>query len=188
MSRPLRFVAPLVGVLCGLALGWWGYPHLIFEPEPAGVPFSHSVHTGEDVAMECTDCHDHGAGRSLAMPALAQCADCHDEIPGMTVTIDDPLLEARPWTSSLQQPEGVRFSHPQHLSLAGLECVACHGDHGSSTSVATVQRNRISQYVRALWGRPGLGPRTAGAGMEMGDCVRCHDQNEVVQSCLDCHR
>jgi menaquinone reductase, multiheme cytochrome c subunit len=187
MKRITRLI-PVVGLVVGLAFGWLVYPHLAFEAEPLAVPFSHLAHVGEDVGMECGDCHDHGRGRSLAMPAMESCLDCHDAIPGIDATADELLAIARPWVSRLEQPEGVRFGHPQHVELAGLECATCHGDHGQSTMSPPVQRNRISQYARALWGRDGLGPARATAGMEMADCVRCHREQAVVQSCLDCHR
>lgn len=188
MTNRRGATAAILGLACGLVLGWWGYPHLVFERVAAPLPFSHALHTGEDVGMECGDCHDHTSGRALAMPSVGQCADCHDEIGGVELAADPEFAASRPWIASLRQPEGVRFGHPQHVELAGLACAECHGEQASSETSSALYHNRISGYQRALWGRHGLGPAERSPGMEMSDCVRCHEQREVVQSCLDCHR
>lgn len=178
----------VVGIVTGLALGWWGYAAVVFEEQGPVVPFSHAVHTGDAVGMTCADCHRTREVRAVALPTLDDCTMCHGEFPG--VEYDLAELQALPelWRSSLAQPEGVRFSHAQHVDLADMDCAVCHGDHGAADAARTVAVNRISGYPRALWGRGPVGPDEASHPMEMSDCVDCHDRRGVVQSCLDCHR
>ena len=178
----------VVGVVTGLALGWWGYAALVFEERVPAVPFSHAVHTGEAVGMTCDDCHRTSNVRAISLPTVDDCTACHMDFPGIDRDLEELLALSEPWPSSLEQPEGVRFSHAQHVDLAGMECSVCHGDHGTSTSAGSVAVNRISGYPRALWGRDGVGPAGGAHAMEMSDCVGCHEQRGVVQSCLDCHR
>ena len=188
MRHVLRLLPLSVGLACGLLLGWWFVPHLLFEARVPIVPFSHAVHAGEDVGMACADCHRASADGAVAMPTLDQCTDCHDGFPGVESDLET-LLAAEPiWRSRLEQPEGVHFPHATHVDLAAMDCATCHGDHGASDTATVVYVDRISEYSRALWDRPGVGPGSADHGMDMGDCSRCHDQRGVVQSCLDCHR
>lgn len=188
MNAFLRSLPVALGALVGLTLGWWILPGVVFEDANPAVPFSHAVHTGDDVGLECDDCHRVRDVRAVSLPTAAQCIDCHDEIPGSDFDLESALARDDLWGSSLRQPEGVHFSHAQHVDLAALACTACHGDHGQAATATVVARNRISGYPRALWGRDGVGPMNDHGAMEMSDCVRCHDQRAVVQSCLDCHR
>lgn len=188
MKVALRSVPWIVGLLCGLAVGWWAVPALLFEERSDVVPFSHALHTGGSVGMDCSDCHRSAVDGDVVLPAVDACADCHESIPGVELTLDDLRRQGCGWDASLRQPEGVRFSHAQHVDLAGLDCAACHGDIGASTAARSIPINRISGYPRSLWGRSGVGPASSSHGMEMSDCAGCHEQREVVQSCLDCHR
>jgi len=43
--------------------------------------------------------------------------------------------------------------------------------------------NRISGYSRDVMGRPGKS-----TGMRMDNCIGCHEQHGLHQTCLDCHK
>ena len=191
----MRWRTPAIlgcGLLVGWALGWWAGPALLFETVQPPLAFSHVVHT-EEAGMACADCHGLDPDRAIALPTTSDCALCHESVLGESEAerrlVEEFVVPGRPlvWTASLEQPEGVRFSHAQHVELASLDCEACHAPRGASTDGRGVPLNRISAYPRALWGRDAVGPDPRGA-MEMSDCVDCHRHEAVVQSCLDCHR
>ena len=93
------------------------------------------------------------------------------------------------WASYSRQPENVYFSHVTHVKLGAMKCEQCHGDHGATATLRPYQQDRVSGYSRDIWGRPAgpFGLRAAG-GMTMDDCIRCHEQNQLEHSCLDCHK
>lgn len=193
MRRTLLHVALPLAV--GLALGWLVLPDLFFERVDPPLSFSHAVHTGEDVGLDCASCHGLDETRAITLPTLETCAACHSEMlgdsPQERVLVDEYVAAGREvdWPVHARQPEGVRFSHAQHVVLAELECGACHGDYGQLAATPPLFVNRLSGYPRALWGRGGIGPSPASfASLEMNDCVDCHRDRQVVQSCLDCHR
>lgn len=189
-------VSPLtLGLVTGLALGWWVYPHLVFESVEQPLDFSHRLHVGEDVGMECLDCHGFEGARTIRVPTTDRCVFCHEEAltdsPDEIRLVEDYIAREREveWLVYSRQPAGVRFAHAQHTELAELECSACHGAHAETETLPPLLRNRISTYSRALWGRGGLGPGDDHPrGLEMSDCDRCHRERDVEQSCLDCHR
>lgn len=192
----MKLVTPVtIGLVCGLAFGWWGYPRLAFEAIEQPLDFSHLTHTGDAVGMDCMDCHAGSDERFVSIPAIEQCAACHEspltENAVELRLVDEFVTPGREieWLVYSRQPAGVRFSHAQHIELAGLECASCHGGHAATATLPPLYRNRLSTYGRSLWGRGALGPdQGAPRGLDMNDCDACHRERGVVDSCLDCHR
>jgi len=81
------------------------------------------------------------------------------------------------WAVYARQPENVYFSHAAHVKLAHLECSSCHRDHGQADTLRLYEEDRISGYSRDIW-----------RDMKMDDCVACHRQRGIENSCLDCHK
>lgn len=186
----------LIGLFSALAVGWLGFPALLYRNIEQPLQFSHIVHTGENVGMACADCHTSSEdGHFTGIPAVAKCAECHSAVLGETENekqlVEEYVTPNReiPWLVYARQPENVHFSHAPHVQLAELTCERCHGPHGGSASLRPLQRNRISGYSRDIWGpsmtRLGNAPWQ---GMKMDDCSRCHHERNVQESCMDCHK
>lgn len=188
----------LLGFAATLWAGWVAFPRALYKSAAQPISFSHKVHAGEKVGMACDDCHAiKEDGRFAGIPAIEKCAGCHAE--PVTTNPDEKILVERfvktereaPWLVYSRQPENVAFSHAVHVNRAKLKCEKCHGDHEKTDKLRTYEENRISGYSRDIWGssisrlvsKPGMRP-----GMKMDDCARCHAENKVVTSCLDCHK
>ena len=171
------------GALVALAAGWAGLPRVLYRSRPQPVEFSHKVHT-EQGGMKCEDCHEiRTDGTFAGIPRLDKCAGCHAAAMGTTAAekrfVDGYVTPQREvqWAVYARQPENVYFSHTVHVKLAGLECSACHGTDGRTDALRPYQEDRISGYSRDVWNR-----------MRMDDCVACHRQHGIENSCLDCHK
>jgi hypothetical protein len=186
----------LLGLGTALAAGWGLFPRVLYERIEQPLQFSHSVHAGEDVGLACDDCHYfEDDGQFTGIPSVSMCADCHEEPLGESEAerrlVEEYVTPGKeiPWLVYSRQPDNTRFPHAEHVVLAELECATCHGDHGATDSLRPYERNRVSGYSRDIWGRSMTRLRNAEwEGMKMGDCSGCHRKNEVVESCLDCHR
>ena len=193
-SRSLAFVA---GLAPALAVGWFGFPRLLYKQVEQPLSFSHKVHTGEKGGMGCADCHSLGAdGRFTGIPRLEKCAGCHAQAIGTTPAekrfVDDYVAKGREvdWLVYARQPDNVYFSHAVHLSGKDkVACERCHGPHGTTDTLRAWQVNRISGYSRDIWGpkiaRVGRRPWE---GMTMNDCIECHEKQGRDSSCLACHK
>ena len=191
-----RLPFPL-GIAVALVAGWWLFPRVLYERIEQPLQFSHAAHAGDDgMAMACEDCHGFDDdGRWTGIPTTAFCGDCHYDVLGETeaerILVEEYVGAGREidWLVYARQPDNTHFPHSIHLTLAEIECALCHGDHGATASLRPFERNRVSGYSRDLWGlRMSRLGREPGEGMKMGDCVECHEEREVVESCLDCHR
>ena len=188
----------LLGFAATLWAGWVGFPRALYRSANQPINFSHNVHSGEKVGMACDDCHAIGEdGRFAGIPRLEKCSGCHAE--PVTENADEKVLVAEyvkqerevPWLVYSRQPDNVAFSHAVHVNAGKLKCERCHGDHAKSDKLRPYEENRVSGYSRDIWGtsisrlvaRPDSQP-----GMKMDDCVRCHAEQKVVTSCLDCHK
>jgi hypothetical protein len=184
------------GVAAALVAGWWAFPRLLYERVPQPIQFDHALHTGEEVALECTDCHGFDdEGRFTGIPSAESCAGCHGEMLGNSDEerrlVEDYLEPEREieWLAYARQPDNADFPHAQHVVLAELACTRCHGDHATTTSLRPLERNRISGYSRDVWGSSISGLVDGDQpGMKMSTCCDCHRQSGVTQSCLDCHK
>jgi len=188
----LLFVA---GFAAALSAGWLAFPRAEYERQSQPVQFSHKVHRDKG-GMKCEDCHAiRDDGTFSGIPAVDKCAGCHaaamgttDEEKRMIKRYIEPSREI-PWLVYARQPENVRFSHAFHVKLAKLACERCHQAHGDSDTLPAFERDRVSGYSRDILGDPSL-PNAANRhpGMEMDDCIRCHQQRGVQDSCLACHK
>ena len=160
-------------VLVGLVLGYWAnatfYPGT--SPEQP-IAFSHKIHAGEN-EIPCMYCHTQ-ARRSISagVPSVSKCVGCHNEIATDAPQIRKLISywqnkEPIPWIKVHDLPDFVHFTHKRHV-LAGIECQTCHGP------VETMDRIHL----------------TSVAPMEMGLCLNCHKQHEVVNGldCWTCHK
>jgi hypothetical protein len=184
-----RIIPFLAGALIALAVGWAGFPRIIYRSRPQPVDFSHKVHA-DTAGTKCEDCHAIRADGTFAgVPTLDKCASCHAAPMGSTAAeklfIDQYVTPNREplWASYSRQPENVHFSHVTHVKRANLKCERCHGVEASSEHLRPYQEDRVSGYSRDLYG---TGSRPA---MRMDDCVSCHRQQQQREhSCLDCHK
>ncbi len=137
------------------------------------IDYNHRLHVVEQ-ELECTDCHEHARDNVRAtIPRIAICADCHDpDSPNSDSPEEAKLLEYMrqgqevPWRKVYRVPDHVYFSHRRHTQLAQLECSTCHGE--------------MEQREHAV-DRPAV-------SLRMGDCIRCHERNDVNTDCTRCHR
>jgi hypothetical protein len=184
------------GFALALILGWFVFPMALYRDEPQPMQFSHKTHAGEKGGMSCTDCHSFATnGRFQGIPTIAKCAECHSAPLGESamekVLVEEYVTPNReiPWLEYSRQPDNVYFSHVVHVKMADLKCGDCHGPHGQSDELRVVQVNRISGYSRDIWGPNISGfPSESWQGMKMDRCVRCHEQHERRDGCIDCHK
>lgn len=186
----------LVGAALALASGWFVLPRAFYRTVEQPLQFSHKVHASEAVGMSCEDCHGFAAdGRFAGIPAMSHCAECHAEPLGTTENekaLVEHYVKANreiPWLVYSRQPDNVHFSHIQHVRNAEIECAACHGPHGESGNLRPYRVDRVSGYSRDISARQlrGAGQDPAW-GLRMDDCIRCHDERDVTESCLTCHK
>ena len=187
----LLFVAGFAAVL---SAGWIAFPRAEYESQNQPVQFSHKVHR-DKAGMKCDDCHAiREDGTFSGIPAVDKCAGCHGAPMGTTDAekrmikrFIEPNREI-PWLVYARQPENVSFSHAFHVKLAKLACERCHQAHGDSDSLPPFERDRVSGYSRDILGEKALRAADRRPGMQMDDCIACHQQRGVQDSCLACHK
>ena len=157
--------------LIGLIGGY--YANAMFFPGTSPeqpIDFSHRVHAGEN-EIPGMYCHVQ-ARRSISagVPSVNKCMGCHTEI-----ATDRPQIrllasywenkEPIPWVKVHDLPDFVHFTHKRHVQ-ADIECQTCHGP---VETMDVVSRE---------------------APVEMGLCLNCHKDNEVVHGtdCWTCHK
>lgn len=169
MNRPgpTVFILLLTATVVGALLNFRMRPAAIIQP----LPFNHNLHVDEH-ELECTDCHTQATEHPRAtLPGIDICQDCHME--SLTETaLEDQLLayttENReiPWQRIYRVPDHVYFSHRRHVTLGNVPCAVCHGDVPALTEPP--------QYP--------LVPVT------MDRCMTCHEEHQLTNDCLACHR
>lgn len=164
-------------------LGVWGWNvmwnvgvHTGYQPVQP-IKFSHQIHAGVN-QIECEYCHG-GAYKSknASIPSANVCMNCHNtvtaadhydgetspEIAKIYRALDyDPSTREygdnpKPieWVRIHNLPDFAYFNHSQHVSVAGIECQACHGP------IETMEE--VYQY----------------SPLTMKWCVDCHRTTEV---------
>lgn len=168
----------VLGLIAGLILGWWIFPHVLYSEQEQPVHFSHKTHMNED--MECVDCHHYRSDGSFAgVPSVESCArsGCHDEVltgtPAEEAFVKEYVKKGRPvdWKIYQKQPDNVYFSHIAHEDF---ECAECHPDVGQSEELPVYQENKITGYSRDT--------------MKMDECERCHARRGASNGCFVCHK
>ena len=141
------------------------------------IKFSHQIHAGSN-QIECQYCHG-GAFKSknASIPSANVCMNCHNtitasdhydgeispEIAKIYKAVDfDPETRTygdnpKPieWVRVHNLPDFAYFNHSQHVSVAGVQCQACHGP------IETMEE--VYQY----------------SPLTMKRCVDCHRTTEV---------
>ncbi len=142
-------------------------------PEAVNQPiaYNHSIHVN-DIGLDCTECHISVENRARAtLPTIAICEACHSEISGDTeaesfvvaaVENNEEIL----WNRVYELPDHVFFSHRRHTSLGKIECVQCHGN--------------IQDFETP--------PLVSQITLTMEFCMDCHEEHNVNNDCLACHR
>ncbi len=184
------------GIVGALFFGWVVFPALLYEAFDQPIQFSHAIHTGDNVALACSDCHSFDKdGRFLGIPSSAECTRCHSRPMGISKEeeklVRDYIIPRKviPWVRYLRQPENVYFSHATHVEIAKIDCQSCHFGHGYTDKLSPGQFSRISHYSLDVFGRTLFNiPATRSLGMRMEDCAECHRKRGVEDSCMDCHK
>lgn len=184
-----------LGFVCMLLIGWLALPFALYEEHDQPLQFSHKVHT-EGTGMACDDCHAFlDDGRFSGIPAIAKCAECHAEIVGSSPyekrLVEEFVRQNKevPWKMYARQPQNAYFPHAQHVKLANLACETCHGSHGTTDSLRTFERNRLTGYSRDVSDRVPSGIfQSSGKGLRMDDCADCHRERNVSNTCMKCHK
>ena len=132
------------------------------------VAFSHKLHAGE-LKMDCQYCHFAAdKGRHAAIPPTELCLNCHSQIKTNSPEIRK-LQEAVDsgenirWKRVNLFPDYAYFNHAQHVNVAELDCMKCHGP--------------VDQMGG---GKNGEGVYYQAKKLNMGWCIECHRDNNIA--------
>ncbi len=184
----------ILGLVSSLLTGWVAFPKLLYSQKSQPFDFNHAIHL--DMVDGCESCHFFREdGTYAGVPKLAQCIDCHEEVQGGTedeaIFVEEYVANYRevPWLIYSEQPDCVFFSHAAHVKSGGMDCVTCHGNIGTSTSLKPYEENRITGYSRDIWGKNIAGiKKNTWDRMKMDDCAACHRENGVKQNSVQTHK
>ncbi|GAB6097416.1 cytochrome c3 family protein [Desulfatiferula olefinivorans] len=186
----------LTGFGLSLAVGWIGFPKILYSEKTQPFDFNHANHM-DMVDNGCESCHVfRDDGTYAGVPTLAQCVDCHESVQGDSpdeeIFVNDYVAEGKevPWLVYSRQPDCVFFSHGAHVTMAGMECAECHGDIGESTSLKVYRENRLTGYSQDIWGENIAGiKKNSWDRMKMDDCGDCHLERMGSKGpCFQCHK
>jgi hypothetical protein len=171
VGGPLLSAAVAFGLFFLLAMaGTFGRPNYRTRPALQPIPFNHRVHV-EQKTLSCPSCHPFvGQSGWSGLPETEVCTNCHLTPQGESAAAANLMArltrgDTLTWIPLFRQPPHVFFPHRRHIAVAELECSACHGEIGDSTS-------------------PPL--RVTRLGMQ--DCIECHDRSNARTDCTTCHR
>ncbi|HSR51356.1 MAG TPA: cytochrome c3 family protein [Acidobacteriota bacterium] len=169
MSRLIKIA--IIAALCAALAGAGAVYSLDPYPVDQPIAFSHRLHV-EDLGADCTDCHLYAStGIRATIPNVETCSVCHLEPLGESAA-ELKLAEfvkadqAIPWAKVYWVPEDVFFSHRLHSAIGGIECQTCHGPVAA----------RDEPLARPL------------VPISMESCIDCHQEKEVPNDCIACHR
>lgn len=165
----------LIGLLV-LAMGAAGFAagRLLLRPSDRvaqPIQFNHKKHT-QDAELECSVCHEYYAtSQHSGLPKLETCLVCHDPLSTDSPEEKKLLKLAKGGTAAefrklFRLPDHVYYSHRAHVTIAGLECNACHGDIAATIGPPATPLVRIT----------------------MDTCVNCHAERGMKTDCTRCHR
>lgn len=134
-----------------------------YEPDQP-IKFSHKVHAGEN-QIDCQYCHTTvGHSKSAGFPDAGVCWNCHSLVregsnsgKHQISKVVEAYEKGVPieWIRIHNLQDHAFFNHAQHVSVAGLDCAACHG--------AVEEMDRVNQV----------------SDLSMGWCINCHRDTEV---------
>jgi menaquinone reductase, multiheme cytochrome c subunit len=196
MTRYRGWIAFLIGFTGMLLVGWVIFPMILYTKSEQPVRFSHKAHTEDAAGLTCENCHEfRDDGQFAGLPTVAKCAECHaaqlGESDAEKALVEQFVVPNReiPWFVYARQPENVHFSHAVHVKLGEVQCVRCHGGEGTAEVPRPYEQNIVSGYSRDIWGHNIARIKNAAwDGMKMDDCVSCHQERGVYESCLSCHK
>jgi len=182
-------------LVCFLS-GWLLFPKLLYSKKEQPFNFDHNLHVEE--TGDCETCHFlREDGTFSGIPGLESCMECHtDEPMGETddeaVFVEEYVAQGKevPWLIYAEQPDCVYFSHAAHIVAGGMDCKACHGHIGESSSSRPYEENRITGYSRDIWGKNIWGvKKNSWDRMKMDDCADCHLEEMGHKGyCFQCHK
>lgn len=167
-SKKILFGMFILLVIAGVVFRW----HDFFTGPRVKQPleYSHKVHTE---LLKCEECHTGVANSAYAtLPDIKVCMGCHQTDPVSNSPEEKKLIsyiksnQNIPWKRIYRNPVHVYFSHSRHVSSGKLQCETCHGDMGKTS-------------------RP---PSKALVNLGMGECIACHERENVDRSCITCHK
>ena len=142
----------------------WPVPYQPKQP----IAFSHKLHAGK-MKMDCQYCHASARkSKSAGIPATESvCMGCHkvaatDREPIKWLANEVKEGRAIEWIKVHDLPDFVRFHHKPHVQ-AGVTCQECHGQ--------VEEMEEVYQH----------------APLQMGWCLRCHQDRGAPQKCYTCH-
>jgi len=133
------------------------------------IAFNHKIHAEND--LECLDCHPYYEEHAASgKPSIEICSGCHEEPLGESKEEKKVIEHVESgkeiaWQRLYRVPEDVYFSHRRHVAIGKLECSTCHGIIGQSTK-----------------------PPSKPVKISMKKCMKCHEEKEVNNDCIACHR
>lgn len=157
----------VVAAGAAFAVGWQANgTKAIVQP----VAFNHKVHV--ETGLECGDCHGYFETQTFSgLPTISQCMDCHEE--AITTSPEEEKVRELAaaglpleWEQIYRVPDHVYYSHRRHVIAGKLDCATCHGDIAETTSPPDRPLNDLS----------------------MDFCLNCHQQNNVTEDCIACHK
>ena len=132
------------------------------------IAYTHTVHLAK--GLPCTFCHvGVDQGPEARIPGVTVCMSCH-----ASIATDRPEIkkiaaykargEEIPWVRVYNYSESahVKFNHAPHIR-AQVSCATCHSD---MTKQTTAERK---------------------VDLNMGYCVKCHEEKRVSIDCETCH-
>lgn len=168
---PARRIVIGLAALVLAAAGFAGGRTLLRPSEEIAQPiaFSHKKHV--DVA-DCDTCHQfYAEGAHSGLPSLSTCMMCHEE--PQTDSPEEELVRSLAeagredvFRKLFRLADHTFYSHRLHVTVAGLECEACHGGIAESDAP----------------------PQTPLVRIDMDFCLDCHQQRGASTSCTRCHR
>ena len=133
------------------------------------IAFNHGKHA--ENGLECPECHPfYEEHASSGRPSIEVCSGCHEEAQGENPE-EKKIVEhvgtgkEVEWKRLYRVPEDVYFSHRRHVILGELECSTCHGSIGESQK-----------------------PPSKPVKITMKKCMKCHEERDVENDCIACHR
>ncbi len=148
---------------------------------PQPIEFPHDIHADIN-GINCMYCHTYARRSKVAgIPPTSKCMGCHSVIATdkeriKTLTEYWEKNEPPQWNKVHDVPDFVHFTHEKHLQRfvfnnEGMKvenvsevCAFCHGD---------VKKMTVAEKKKPL---------------NMGFCVRCHEDNGGPSDCWKCHK